>query len=678
MRSKALTLGILLWLCFFGARKELVAQVDAFGPIQKVLNHPVPKRDPYGSLLPSSVATYQIQSYLIDRVAPLPHPKSAADWTREEGRLRQQILNDVAYHGWPRAWIHMDPHFQQVGVIKTNDGYEIEKFRYQIVPGMVSTALLYLPNKITGRAPAILNLLGHDPIGIAATYEQVRCINFAKRGILALQIEWMGYGDLALPGNQHIFGSALDLVGANDLGLFYLNMERGVDYLISLPDVDASRIGVTGISGGGWQTVIVGALDPRVKVMVEVAGVGTPESNLTHPSDTDEIEEDPPDLMWGRSYPALIAMRAPKPTMSIHNAVDSCCFRAPLVKPGLHTAIKPFFELYQKPQNLGWHEGFHPGTHNYLINNRQQAYRFFTEHFGMPVTPKEIFSSNKLRTAQELKVGVPADDLTILGLAKQFAAQTHRAAIPPAGPQHDRWAASERKELASVIRYAPVSMKRALRVNNDVRFNFQSLSYRFDFSNGLSASGVWFRRDSTPLNQPVTIVLNDKGYRAAATDVFMRYVQGEQVLAFDPIFVGNGAPEPNADWIMLLEAMGGRALGIEAEQLVATAKWVQSSDSPRHTGQRKIRLVTDGIRSQVIALTAADMDPGLFSDIVSGHAMSSFQYLLDKPVSYYAAPDLFCLDLYKDFDIDSLESLASQVKVTETSSAIPEASLSKL
>lgn len=658
IRSRTVTLRVLLGLCVFGLGNGLVAQTTPIDAIHQALSRPVEQ---------PAVTTFQIQSYLFHEVSPLPAPKTAAAWTKEERQLRHRILDNIAQHGWPRSWFDSPPRFQQVGVIKTGDGYQIRKLRFEVVPGMMSTALLYEPDHLDRRAPAILNLVGHEPEGIDVPYEQIRCINFAKRGIVALDLEWMGYGELSQPGNDHDFGADLDLVGANDFGLFYLTMRRGLDYLVSLPEVDPARLGVTGLSGGGWQTVILGALDPRVAISVEVAGAGSPESNLTHPGDLWEVEEGAPDIIRGRSYPEFIAMRAPKPTLLIHNAVDSCCFRAPLVKLGIFNKVKPFFQLYGKGRNLAWHENFHPGVHNYQLDNRQQAYRFFTEHFDMPVTPKEIFSSNEVRTDQELAIGVPADNLTILSLAKQFASEIHPAVIPPSGSQRDAWSASERRKLASVIRYAPVSTVRSLRVDNGVRYNFETLSYRFDFSNGLSASGIWFREDSSSRDQPVTIVLNDNGYRAATQDVYARLVRGEQVLAFDPFFIGSGAPNPYlSGWTVLLDAMGGRALGIESAQLVATAEWLQSS-----TGVPRIRVVTNGIRSQVIALAAAAMDPGLFSDIVSRHAMKSLAYLIDKPVPFRSAPELFCLDLYKDFDISSLSAIASPVDVSETSFAKP-------
>ncbi len=457
------------------------------------------------------------------------------------------------------------------------------------------------------------------------------------------------------------------MVGSNALGLFYLAMRRGLDYLATLPEVDPTRLGVTGLSGGGWQTVLLGALDKRVAVSVEVAGLGSRESNLTHPEDTYEIEEDAPDLLQGMTYPEFIAMRAPRPTLLIHNAVDSCCFRAPLVKPGIYDAIKPFFQLYGDADNLAWHESFDPGVHNYQLDNRQQAYRFFTQHFHMPVAGKEIFSDNEIRTAQQLAIGVPANNLTIVGLAKQFAGQIQREPIPPGGAQRDTWTGSERKTLQSVVRYAPVSMLRALRMDNSSGYNFQTLSYRFDFSNGLSATGIWFKENAAPSNQPVTIVLNDGGYKAAAHAVYERVARGEQVLALDPLFIGQAAPGPDVSaWVVLVDSTGDRSLGLEAAQLAATAKWLKST-----TGHNRIRVESDGIRSQIIALTAAAIEPEDFSTVVSRNAMKSLAYLLDKPVPFRSAPELFCLDLYKDFDVDSLKALAAPVTITESVVSVP-------
>lgn len=616
------------------------------------------------SVQPSDVTQFQLERYLMERIPALPKPSTAQQWTTEAAKVRAHLVNDVIFHGWPQDWVDSAPHFEEVGVIESGKGYTVHKLRYEVVPGFMSTALLYEPEKITGRVPGILNFIAHEPEGTAVEYEQKRCINFAKQGIVALNVGWMQFGDLSRPEYAHDYAADLDLVGANAAGLFYLAMKRGLDYLATLSEVDPSRIGATGLSGGGWQTVVLSALDPRVAVSVEVAGIGSKESNLTNPGDTYEIEEDAPDLMQGFDYPEFIAMRAPRPTLLIHNAVDSCCFRAPLVKRYIYNNVKPFFEMYGKPGNLAWHENFDPGIHNYQLDNRIQAYRFFTEHFGMPLVNDEIFSDAEIRPAHELAIAVPPDNQTILGLARSFARQIHREPTPAGAAAGTDWTQKQREQLQSVVRYHPVSVLRAMRMANSKGMNFQSLSYRFDLSNGLSATGISFKQDDSPAREPVTVVLNDDGYQASGQEVYNSLSSGHEVLALDLLFTGATRPDlpDTSDWELLVDSSGDRSLGLEAAQLLSIVKWLRSEQAAG-----EIQVQTSGIRSQMIALVAAALEPSAFTALTSRNGMHSLAYLLDKPVPLRLAPDLFCLDLYKDFDIDLLTALASPVRITQES-----------
>jgi len=604
-----------------------------------------------------AVTAYQLQTFLMKRIPQMPTPSSAEQWTAEAQKLRKHILDDIAFHGWPEEWVKSAPHFDQTAVIETPHGYRVRKFRYEVVPGLYSTAILYEPDKIEGRVPAILNLVGHDPLGNVVEYEQKRCINFAKRGILALSLGWPGFGELSQPENSHDFGGHLDLVGANSLGYFYLIVRRGLDYLESLPQADPKRIGVTGLSGGGWQTIMISALDERVNVMVEVAGFGSLQTNLTRPMDTQEVEEDATDLTKDFDYPFLVAMRAPRPTLLIHNEQDDCCFLAPLVKPYVYDQTLPFFKLYKQESALRWYENIDPGTHNYQLDNREKAYAFFEEFFRLPVSNKEIPSDAEIFTPQELAGSLPANNLTTADLARKLAAQIKRSPIPQAAKERTDWLAAQREQLKNVLRYTPVSAS-AWKLISTKRPGLQAISYRFDFSNSLSATGIWVAGNHVATNAPVTIVVNDKGYKASAQNVVDRVNRGEQVLALEPLFFGSSTPDdPDpAYWEMLVASNGERPLGLEVSQLVAVARSLRA-------GSSKLRLETVGIRSQIVALAAAAIEPDLFSEVDSHGGMNSLSYLLDTPVAYRAAPDLFCLDLYKYFDVDRLGALAAPTKV---------------
>jgi len=492
---------------------------------------------------PVAVTAYQVQRYMMARIPKRPVAETPDQWTSREAVLREHFLNGIAFHGWPRAWVDSPPHFKEAGAVQNGKGYHWRKLRYEVVPGYWSSAILYEPEKLEGKVPAILYVQGHEHSGKVVEYAQKACINFARRGIVVLDPEWIGMGELFEKLNAHDYGSALDLVGANALGLFYLAMRRGLDYLAQLPPVDAARLGVTGLSGGGWQTIVLSALDPRVAVMVEVAGFGSFESNLTHPVDTDDIEETPTDFLDGADYTDLVAMRAPRPTLLIHNAEDDCCFRGMLVEPYIFEQNKPFFRIYGADPDLAYYENRVPGTHNYQLDNRLQAYRFFTEHFHLPVATTEIPAEADLKPVTALNAGLPADNLTTLGLAKKFTAEIVRPSIPAEPAAKETWARDRRTALATLIRYKPVSVANAWRMWNTKKQDLETLSYRFDFSNDLSATAVWLKSIAAPADAPATIVLNDKGRKAASDAVAALVNHHAQVLALDLVFNGETVPQ---------------------------------------------------------------------------------------------------------------------------------------
>ena len=181
----------------------------------------------------------------------------------------------------------------------------------------------------TGPTPVVLNVNGHEGTGIGNPYIQARCINLAKKGLYALNVEWIGQSQLANEGLVHYRMNQLDLVGTPGLAVFYESLRRSVDIALGLPHADASRIAVTGLSGGGWQTIMISALDTRVTLASPVAGHSSFVTRTQWPDkDLGDSEQTPSDLASVVDYPHLNALMAPRPLQLSHNAKDSCCFRA--------------------------------------------------------------------------------------------------------------------------------------------------------------------------------------------------------------------------------------------------------------------------------------------------------------------------------------------------------------
>lgn len=624
-----------------------------------------------------AVVADELRHFMLQHVPPLVLPPDAKQWDRDAAKIRAHELS-VIYHGWPQAWVDSAPNFEKVGVIEGN-GYRIVKLRYEIVPGFESTALLYEPEHMTGKMPAILDVNGHGPGGKAVEQKQKRCINQVRRGIIALSPEFIDYGELSARGSEHDNIGLLDLAGDNGIGLFYLAMRRGIDYLYNDPDVDRSRIGVTGLSGGGFQTMVLSSLDTRVGPAAPAAGFSTLTTAIEHPEYFD-AEQNAADFRQDADYAQLVAIRAPRPTLLIYNAMDNCCFRAGIVKQGVYSDIKPFFELYGKPDNLQWYMNLDPGFHNYGFDTRHMSYKFFDSAFNLNVSSTEDADTDaEVKSYADLVVGgLPKDNLTILGLAQSFAKSIHHDVPAEHGAQ---WAQSQRDLLSKVVRYAPVTVVHAWPINATHEKGMESVGYRFEFSNGLSATGVLFRSITAPETAPITVLFSDSGMPSTVDDVANDVDRGQRVLVLDPLFFGENTPteppknDPDIEaFAQLLNSIGQRPLGLEAAQIAGVVRWLSkdldhgsptphSGDADTSVPVRPVRIVTTGPRSETVAMVAAALNPELFSKLEARQAIPSLAYAFDHPLTYTEAPELMCLDLYKDFDFNTLTAIASPVKV---------------
>ena len=628
------------------------------------------------NLQSSSVVSDELSHFMLQHVPPLVVPGSAQLWDQQAAKIRAHELS-VLYHGWPQGWVNSAPKFEEVSRIE-RPGYRIVKLRFEVVPGFYSVALLYEPAHLSGNMPAILDVNGHGTGGKAVEHKQKRCINQARRGILALNLEWFGFGELGAEGNKHSYLRLLDLAGVNGLGLFYLEMRRGLDYLYDNPNVDRARIGMTGLSGGGWQTIMLSSLDPRVGPAVPVAGFASMTTSIEHQNYTGvDPEQNAADMRDGVDYAQLAAMRAPRPTLLIYNDMDDCCFRAGVVKQGVYTDLKPFFGLYGNPEDLKWYENQDPGTHNYQIDSREASYKFFDSAFHLSVSSKEDPDTDaEVRSSEELEVGLPQDNLTIVSLAQSFAKSIHHEV--PAHPDQ-AWTGQQRNRLREVARYSPVKVAHAWLINATHEQKLETHAYRFEFSNGLSATGVLFRSISAPEDAPITVVISDLGMKSTVDDVANDISRGQRVLVLDPLSFGENVPGPDAraagSLAQMLTAIGQRPLGLEAAQVNGVIRWLSEDldhGSPTPTlgvtsaGKhvQPVHMITTGPRTETIAMVAAALEPDLFASLESRKSIASFSDVFEHPEAYDTAPELLCLDLYRDFDLNTLSAIAAPVPIT--------------
>ena len=195
--------------------------------------------------------------------------RTLAEWEQRAAAIRRHIL--VCAGLWPLP--EKTPLKAQVFGRIEREGYAVEKVFFESLPGFFVCGNLYRPLG-EGLFPGIACPHGHWGRGRLENTElgsiAGRCINFARQGMVAFSYDMVGYNDSDQFVHREIGGRREALWGIGALSLQLWNSIRVVDFLASLADVDAERIGCTGASGGGTQTFLLMAVDERIKAAAPV------------------------------------------------------------------------------------------------------------------------------------------------------------------------------------------------------------------------------------------------------------------------------------------------------------------------------------------------------------------------------------------------------------------------
>jgi hypothetical protein len=624
------------------------ARADDLDSLRRLLDAPV---------LTPRTTLLETQEFLDGRVPRPPEPTTAAAWEKEAERLRAEVLAKVVFRGEAAAWRDR-PARVETGDPVACDGYTIRKVRYEVVPGFWASGVLYVPNGLAAgsRVPVMLALNGHDRAGTAARYKQVLCVNLVRRGMLVFNAEWVGMGQLAAPGNQHGAMNQLDLCGTSGLSVFYLSMTRGLDLLLAHPNADPKRAAVSGLSGGGWQTVFVSALDPRVALSNPVAGYSSFLTRTRHFKDLGDSEQTPTDLATVADYTHLTAMRAPRPTLLTYNAKDDCCFEAGYALPPLVRAAEPFFKLRNAGAALRSHVNADPGTHNFDRDNREALYRMIGDHFfpDSKDYPRAEFPAADVKTPAELAVDLPKDALTLNGLARGLAETLPRGNARPKGDDDALrdWQAARRAELARLVRFPDLKQGPSTLDKRDERGPYRG-EYRGAKVGAWTVPAVWVEKGEP---KRAAVVLCDKGRAAAAAQVDALVRDGYRVAAADVFGLGECRP-PSHDWLwgLMLATVGERPLGVMAAQLDAVIR----SAAVHSPDRRGVKLVAVGPRAGTVALMAAALNPGGVAELELHDAPGSFKEVIEQNLPVSAAPERFTFGLLERFDTADVAALVA-------------------
>lgn len=599
----------------------------------------------------------EVERFCEDRVQRMPELTSVKEWEKYANQLRRDVMEKVVLRGRAAKWAKAKTKVEWIETLDGGEGYCIKKLRYEALPGLWIPALLYEPDGLSSKAPVVMNVNGHDGKGKAAPYKQIRCINQAKRGIIALNVEWLGMGQLSTDSFQHYRMNQLDLCGTSGVAPFYLSMMRGLDVLLAHKFADPKRVGVAGLSGGGWQTITISSLDTRVTLCNPVAGYSSYITRAHNHSDLGDSEQTPTDLAMVADYTHLTALLAPRAALLTYNKKDDCCFASDHALPPLLDAAEPIYKLYGKGDNLRWHINEDPGTHNFDLDNRQALYRMLADHFfpghsTCACAVEEIPCEAEVRTADDLHVDIPADNADFNKLALQLSSDLPSdPKLPSTAKKAQGWRRKKVELLSDIVR-AEVYRVQVEQVAEESKQAVHATFWKLRLDDVWTLPAVEL---STDKSQKTAIVVADEGYAGAATKIQQLLENDYRVLTLDPFYVGQSKIS-SRDYLfaLLVSGVGDRPLGLQASEIAAVARWLNAD---RQLGP--VTLAACGDQLSLSALVAAALEENAIERVELTGALGSLKEVIERNDSVDKKPILFCFGLLEHFDIRQLVAMVA-------------------
>lgn len=253
--------------------------------------------------------------------------------------------------------------------IRKFDGYTVENIAIETLPGLYACGSLYKPAKLKGKVPVVLNPIGHFSRGRYREDCQYRCATLARMGAIAFSYDlfgWDGESLLQIEPKDHRRALVQSIQA--------LNATRILDYLLSLKQVDSNRVAITGASGGGSQTMLMTAIDDRIKLSVPVVMMSSYHSGGCPCESGMGIHL----CAGGTNNVEIAAMAAPRPQLIISDGKD---WTQQVPKVGF-----PFLQkVYGFYGRSGVVKNVHLATegHDYGPSKRKAMYEFVAQQFGL-------------------------------------------------------------------------------------------------------------------------------------------------------------------------------------------------------------------------------------------------------------------------------------------------------
>jgi dienelactone hydrolase len=495
-------------------------------------------------------------------------PASKEEWEKRRKELREQVL--VSQGLWPLP--EKTPLNPTVHGKIDRDEYTIEKVFFASYPGHYVNGNLYVPKGKSGKLPVVLCPHGHWQNGRlceidekaakklvegggektlegARYHLQARCAMLARMGCVVFHYDMVGVADSKAIDHREGFKDAqADLRLQSFMGLQTWNSIRALDYVLSLPNVDPERIGITGASGGGTQTFILCAIDDRISAAFPAVMVSTQMQGGC-------VCENAPYLRQDTGNIDIAAIFAPKP-LGMTGAHD---WTINIEKKGL-PELKQVYKLYDAEDRV-MAKCFPQFDHNYNQVSREVMYNWFNKYLKLgwkepveekpftPVLPKELSVYDKEHPR-------PKDEVNAEKLRQYLteASDKQMAALAPKD-------AKRLEEYRRVVRTALGVMVHDRYPGKDAIFKVKAWIGKGRVGSGLADEGYIGRKgegdmvhvtrvtpkitsSAGPLTDAIVVWVHPDGAKSLSDKLATaaeKIVESQQILVVEPLLTGDSA-----------------------------------------------------------------------------------------------------------------------------------------
>ena len=512
-----------------------------------------------------------LQLDAVKRAGIFQLPEDKAEWEK----MRKELYNNIVSAMKLKVDHTLPLDYEETGSIKL-EGYTIKKISFKADTDRYVTASLYIPDG-EGPFPAVLNVHGHWSQGKIAARVQARGHILAKEGYVCLTVDAFGAGERASIHGKFEYhgmflGASLLNVGETLMGIQLADNMRAIDLLQSLPYVDGEKIGVTGASGGGNQTMYIAAMDERVKAAVPVCSVGSYDSYIRSSNCFCELM---PGGLNFTEEAGLIALVAPRAIKICTANEDGECF-SPREMLNTFNEARKVFQAYGADDNLA--NQVFAGGHGYWPENLESAIGFFDLHL------KGIGHGNARKVPDYIPL--PEEDLMVYEAGKKPEKlkslrqwTSSKAALLAEKRKENTDPASVRKAIEKVL----VGNKKLL-LNSFTQLPDKESWARFVLDCGDVMTPVLFRKGATDVCH---ILASDKDKQVVASSrIFKEAIQNnDSIIIFEPYGSGETydksfslSAQPDYHNLTRFCAwLGFSLLGVWAQQYNLIADWAKEN-----------------------------------------------------------------------------------------------------